>query len=313
MRGTTLLGLTLTCAVLIGTLVNLIKPPEIEPTTQSLWLPELDISQVNALIISRHGQPDIRVERRDGLWVIASWMDFPAAPNGIVKLLRALASARKVEAKSPQPQHRAALGLDEQATRLTLERQGATPLTLLLGKQVRQGGQVVGLPDSEVTWLLNKILPLPQSPLAWIDRRLTRIPFEHIRQLSLTYPNRARIKILRESADATNLKLSQHPKTPKVMDEAGAANLLSVFGQLSIADIAIETNAQQIAKPDLNFELLTFSGGKITGQIHQLDNQYWLKLKSIEGLDTSFVQPRMDWVMRVDALLTRPAPPRPFK
>ena len=312
MRGITLLGLTVTCAVLIGASVNWAPKPKIETMVESLWLPELDISQVNALTLSRRNQPDIRVERRDGLWVVTSWVDFPAAPGGIVKLLRALTTVRKVEAQSPQPQHRAALGLDEQAIRLTLERQEQTPLTLLLGKQVRQGGQVVSQPDSEVTWLLNENLPLPQSPLAWIDRRLTRIPFEHIRQLSLTYPNGARLRILRESADATSLKLRQYPSTPKVMDEAKAANLLRLFGQLNIADIAIEANEQQMAKPDLSFELLTFSGGKLAGQIRQHDNQYWLKLKSIEGFDTESVQPRMGWVMRVDALLPRPgATPSP--
>ena len=67
-----------------------------------------------------------------------------------------------------------------------------------------------------------------------------------------------------------------------------------------------------MAKPDLSFELLTFSGGKLAGQIRQHDNQYWLKLKSIEGFDTESVQPRMGWVMRVDALLPRPgATPSP--
>lgn len=307
MRGTTLLGLTLTCAVFIGALVKLIPNPDIEPIVESLWLPELDVSQVNALTISRRDQPDIRVERRDGLWVVASWADFPAAPGGIVNLLRVLSSVRQVEAQSPQPQHRAALGLDDQATRLTLERQDAKPLALLLGKQVRQGGQVVSLPDSEATWLLNENVPLPHSPLAWIDRRLTRIPFEHIRQLSLAYPNGARLKILREPANVSSLQLSQYPGTPKVMDEAGAASLLRLFGQLSIADIAVEDSVQRMEKTDLSFELLTFSGGKLAGQIRQHENQYWLKLKKTEGFDANCVQPRMDWVMRVEASLFAPA------
>lgn len=307
MRGTTLLGLTLTCALLIGALIKLTPSPQVEPAVASLWLPELEVIQVNALTISRPDQPDIRVERRDGLWVVASWMDFPTEPQGIVNLLRVLSSVRQVEAQSSLTQHRAALGLDERATRLTLEREGQTPLGLLLGKQVRQGGQVVSLADSEVTWLLNENLPLPQSPLAWIDRRLTRIPFEQIRQLSLTYPNGPRLRILRESADAPSLKLRQYPITPKVMDELGAANLLRLFGQLNIADIAIGTNPQQMAKPDLSFELLTFSGGKLSGQIRQSDNQYWLKLKSIEGFDTDSVQPRLGWVMRVEASVLVPS------
>jgi hypothetical protein len=310
MRGTTLLGLTLTCAILIGAVVMLTPNPQAEPAVASLWLPELEVSQVNALTIRRPGQQDIRVERRDGLWVIASWMDFPMTPHGIVNLLRVLTRVRQVEAQSPLAQHRAALGLDERATRLTLERQDHRTLTLLLGKQVRQGGQVVSLPNSEATWLLNENLPLPQSPLPWIDRRLTRIPFERIRQLSLTYPNGARIRITRESTDASILKLRQSPSTPKVMDEAGAINLLRLFSKLDISEIAIGANAQQMVKTDLSFELLTFSGEKLSGQIRQSENQLWLKLKNIEGFDTDSVQPRLDWLMRVEASQLRPAQPK---
>ncbi|MDD1135715.1 DUF4340 domain-containing protein [Pseudomonas shahriarae] len=306
MRGTTLLGLSLTCALLVGALVNRLPTPSVEPVVESLWLPDLDISHVNSMTISRHGQADIRVERREGLWVVASWADFPAAPGGIIKLLRMLPQVRQVQAQSSQAQHRTILGLDEQATRLTLERQGATPLTLLLGKQVRQGGQVVGLPDSDATWLLSENLPLPESPLAWIDRHLTRVPFEQIRQLSLTYPNGARLKILRESVDASDLKLEQYPSTPKVMDKTGAADLLRFFGQLNIADITTQDNDQQMTKPDLNFELITFSGGKLTGKVRQHENHYWLKLLSTEGFDTNDVQPRMDWIMRVETSRLRP-------
>ncbi|WP_311136324.1 hypothetical protein [Pseudomonas hygromyciniae] len=309
MRGITLLGLTVTCAVLIGASVNWAPKPKIEPMVESLWLPELDISQVNALTPSRRNQPDIRVERRDGLWVVTSGR-FPCCAR---RHRHPAGADHRTQGRSPKsPATKSCCPWPGRAGHTPDTRTpGADPahaITWQTGPPRRRVSQ----PDSEVTWLLNENLPLPQSPLAWIDRRLTRIPFEHIRQLSLTYPNGARLRILRESSDATSLKLRQYPSTPKVADEAKATSLLRLFGQLNIADIAIEADEQQMAKPDLSFELLTFSGGKLAGQIRQRDNQYWLKLKTIEGFDTESVQPRMGWVMRVDALLPRPgATPSP--
>ncbi|MHC8339474.1 DUF4340 domain-containing protein [Pseudomonas sp. HLT2-19-2] len=305
MRGISLVGLSVACALFIGALVHLLPAPAAEPPPNAPWLPELKVGTVSALVIARPGQADIRAERRDGRWVLTSWQDFPAAPSGIVTLLRALDSARQVEAQSSLPQHLETLGLSEQASRLTLERQGQAPLELWLGKQVQQGGQLVRRGDDDTPWLLDSHLPLPQSPVAWIDRHLTRIPFEQIRQLSLSYPNGARLKIYRDSARQPLLKVSQYPTRPRVMDEAGANDLARLFGQLTISDVAADTDLDLMKRPDLSFELLTFSGGKLSGQMRQRDGQFWVKLKTIQGFAPERVNPHVNRVLRVEGPLVR--------
>ena len=303
MRGTSLMGLSLASALFIGALAYTLPQPAGEPAPAAPWLTQLKVGTVTAIVIATPGQPLIRAERRDGRWVLASWQDFPAAPGAIVNLLRAINDARQVEAQSSLAEHQALLGLDDQASLLTLVRQDQAPLELWLGKQVRQGGQIVRTGDDPTPWLLDRNLPLPQNPADWIDRHLTNIPFEQIRRLSLTYPNGARVKIYRDTIDQPHLKVSQHPV--KVMDEAAANDLARLFGQLTIEEVAAVTDFEQMKKPGLSFELLTFSGGKLTGQIRQRDDQYWIRLKTLKELAPQLVDHPSPPVLRIEARLLR--------
>lgn len=303
MRGTSLLGLSLASLLCIGALAYTLPKSAPQPDPEEPWLAQLNVGTVTAIVITAPGQPDIRAERRNGRWLLASWQDFPAAPSPIVNLLRAINNARQVEPQSSLPQHREMLGLDDKASHLTLERQEQAPLELWIGKQVLQGGQIVRRADDPTPWLLDRNLPLPQNPADWIDRHLTSIPFEQIRRLSLTYPNGARVKIYRDSVDQPHLKVSQHPA--KVMDEAAANDLARLFGQLTIEEVAAVTDFDQMKKPGLSFELLTFSGGKLTGQIRQRDDQYWIRLKTIKELAPQLVNHPSPPVLRIEARLLR--------
>lgn len=304
MRAKSLWILAVASAAFVSALFYLQPKPAPKPPAMPLWLPQLDVGQVTALVIARPGQPEIRVERRDSGWFVASLQQFPAAPAGIVKLLRALTEARTLEAQSSAPQHRAALGLDEQASRLTLERSGDQPLTLLLGKHVEHGGQVVNVLDTQATWLINSNLELPHDSLAWIDRRLTQIPLGQIRQLSLTYPNGVRVQISRSATDEKQLVVQQHPSQPPLAGEIAAHDLLGLFSQLNILGIADGADAHPMTQADLGFELLTFHEGKVTGHLSQRENQYWLKLNAVEGLSAQYVRPLMNWTLRVEASLS---------
>ena len=303
MRGTRLLGLSLTCALFIGALTYTLPQSAPEPSPAEPWLAQLKVGTVMAIVIATPGQSPIRAERRDGRWVLASWQDFPAAPSAIVNLLRAIDNARQVEAQSSLTEHREFLGLDDQASHLTLERQDQAPLELWLGKQVLQGGQIVRIENDPTPWLLDTNLPLPQSPAAWIDRHLTRIPYEQIRRLSLTYPNGVRVKISRDSADQLRLKVSQHPI--KVMNETEANDLARLFAQLKIEEVAPVSDFEKMKKPGLDFELLTFSGDKLSGQIRQRDDQYWIKLKARKGFEAQATNHLINRALRIESSLLR--------
>ena len=141
----------------------------------------------------------------------ARWQELDARQQGrlsrlgetIRQLLRSLADARLLEEKSASPENRERMGLSDQgkgqASRITLERGDAPPLVLLLGKRTSQGGQLVRQADDERAWLIDRTVGLPVNDLALLDPRLTDLPFEQLRELTLSYGNGVRLNISRAS------------------------------------------------------------------------------------------------------------------
>lgn len=213
MRLRNVAGLALALALFAGILgwLHERQQPPAQPPASRAWLPGLKPHQVTALCIATPGQPTIRA-RRDGKdWMLASKDGYPASGETIRQLLRSLADARLLEEKSASPENRERMGLSDQgkgqASRITLERGDAPPLVLLLGKRTSQGGQLVRQADDEGAWLIDRTVGLPVNDLALLDPRLTDLPFEQLRELTLSYGNGVRLNISRASEKDDGIRL----------------------------------------------------------------------------------------------------------
>ena len=67
------------------------------------------------------------------------------------------------------------------------------------GQAHSQGGQLVRQADDERAWLIDRTVGLPVNDLALLDPRLTDLPFEQLRELTLSYGNGVRLNISRAS------------------------------------------------------------------------------------------------------------------
>ncbi|WP_044873751.1 DUF4340 domain-containing protein [Pseudomonas sp. LFM046] len=285
--------------------------PQPQPTSVSreLLLPDLQgkLATVTALDVWRPEQPELRLERRGELWVLPAKGDYPATGQSVAALLRALAEARKVEAKTTNPELHARVGLadkgnaEEQAIRIKLERGTEAPLELLLGKPAQQGkGQLVRLYGDNQVWLVDQALPLPATELNWLDRRVAEIPFASVRQVEVVYPNGSLLTVYRDSAEEPNLKLKQLPKGRRLAYEAAANGMATLFSGLEFADNAPLSQVQFKGKPMLEFSLSTFDGGELRGVIYGQGEQPWLVLKGKEKLDDAKVPGKLDWAYRLE-------------
>ena len=204
MRLGSIAGLALALALFAGTLgwLHERQQPPAQPPASRAWLPGLKPHQVIALCIATPAN------RRSAPGAMAG---LDARQQGrlsrlgetIRQLLRSLADARLLEEKSASPENRERMGLSDQgkgqASRITLERGDAPPLVLLLGKRTSQGGQLVRQADDERAWLIDRTVGLPVNDLALLDPRLTDLPFEQLRELTLSYGNGVRLNISRAS------------------------------------------------------------------------------------------------------------------
>ncbi|MFZ5957305.1 DUF4340 domain-containing protein [Pseudomonas knackmussii] len=299
------LMLLVVLAVLLGGLYAwLQREPERAPAKESHYFPGLQVQQVSAVKIQRPGQPDIRVARQDGRWVMPAKADYTAAGRLIGDLLQDLAQARKVEAKTREPGNFAQLELAEQgpgaAVRLTLERAGGAPLELLVGKASQQGGRLVRQPGDNQVWLIDKDLRLPPDELDWLDRRVTSIPFEKIAEVAVTYPQGETLTVFRDKPEEPNLRVRELPKDAKLAYEAVANGMGTPFGQLTFADAAPLDQVQFNGAPELTFSLKTFDGASLLGQVHEQGGHPWLIIDSAKGFADGQVQARAGWAYRIE-------------
>lgn len=253
MRLRNVAGLALALALFAGILgwLHERQQPPAQPPASRAWLPGLKPHQVTALCIATPGQPTIRA-RRDGKdWTLASKDGYPASGETIRQLLRSLADARLLEEKSASPENRERMGLSDQgkgqASRITLERGDAPPLVLLLGKRTSQGGQLVRQADDEGAWLIDRTVGLPVNDLALLDPRLTDLPFEQLRELTLSYGNGVRLNISRASEKDDGIRLQQFPSRPQLMGEAEAEQAARLFAALRLLEVAPAKASRQTA------------------------------------------------------------------
>lgn len=304
MQRKSLLLLVVLVMALGGLFFWLQRGPEPLPVEDTHYLPGLDPQQVSGVRIERPGQPPIQVARKDGGWVMPAKEDYRAAGRLIGDLLQDLAQARKVEPKTRDPANFARLGLAEKgegaAVRLTLERVSGAPIDVLLGKNAQQGGRLVRQPGDDQVWLIDQFLNLPPDELDWLDRRVTRIAFEDIAEVSVRYPKGETLTVYRDKPGEPNLRVRQLPKDARLPDEAAANGMALPFGNLLFNEAAPLDQVQFKGPPQLSLTLKTLDGGRLSAHLQRQGGQPWLLLDRVEGFAEGQVLARSDWAYRIE-------------
>lgn len=265
------------------------------------------LSQVRAIEVARPEQPVVRVERASEGWQVPAKVGYPADAQALGLTLRALAEARKVEARTANPAYHARLGLaesgavQEQGVRVRLELDGAAAVELRIGNAGSRSGQLVRMAAENQVWLVDRDIPLPSSELAWLDRRVTQISFAQIRQVDVRHANGEQLTVLREQVEQPNLRVKQLPAGRPLAYEAVANGMANLFGDLRFVDALPLAQLQFKEQPLLRFELLTFGAGRLQGEMHQRGEQYWLVLTDRTDLTADQVPAAPDWAFQIDA------------
>ncbi|MDP9941839.1 DUF4340 domain-containing protein [Ectopseudomonas alcaliphila] len=265
------------------------------------------LNTLQALEIEQPGQPPVRIERREDGWVVPAKADYPAAPQPLADLLRALREARTVEAKTANAQRHARLGLaeegeaDEQALRLKLQFEGHPDLGLRLGNPSQQGGgQLVRRAGEDQVWLIDQQLQVPTRELDWLDRRISDIPFTRIARLELRYADGEKLTLTRADAQQYNFAVAELRKEQKLSFEGAANAVALVFSNLQFADAAPLAQVGFKQAPMLQFSLSGFAEEKLEGALYKQGEQYWLVLGEREGFSAEEVSARDDWAYRLE-------------
>ena len=290
--------LVLLCA---GLFMGLRPPlPVTLPQAALLW-PGLDgqQAQVQQLELRRGVLPAVLLQRQGAGWVLPAAAGYPARAVEVESLLLALGSARRLEPRTASVENHAQLGLAEQgeggALHLTLTLAGQTR-TLLIGNLSARGGQLVRWRGDPQVWLIDRSLQTPASELAWLDRRISSIPFSSVQRLRIQRPDAPLLQLSRTDPQAD---LTVEPPG-RSLPAAEANAMAGLFARFEAADLLPTSQLTFRERPLLQLQLECFGGGQLSASIHRRGEHYWLLPGEAHGLGGQLYW-QSGWAYRIEA------------
>ncbi len=133
----------------------------------------------------------VRLERRDGTWVIASRDGFPAQTESVVGALRGLARLRKSQKLTAKPERHGDLGLawpdsSNEAKLVSVYAGGETPVAqVVVGRSVYQpDGVYARLLSEPQTWRCAGSLNVAATPQTWLANPVADVTADSIQSIS---------------------------------------------------------------------------------------------------------------------------------
>ena len=200
-RGIVILGI-LTLVVL--TLALILVSPSVderngEPRPLVPGLHEI-VNEIDAIDITAADGALVSLRRDRERWRVSEKAGYEADFELVHDLLRDLATGRRVDERTSNPQWYARLGL------LDMGQQGATgtmisfpqrdlPAIILGHEDSNQQGQFVRLADDEQTWLSDRIVSLPDSAVGFLERAIMDIPASELSEVTVRHPDGNTIRL----------------------------------------------------------------------------------------------------------------------
>lgn len=274
MKTRTLLVLVVLALVLVGLATwsgGRRSPSGDEALTAGPLLPELEarINELSEVAILGAGDATVAtLVREDDRWIVAERDGWPADTAQLRNLLLSLSQARRLEAKTSNPELHHRLGVEALAAadaagagvRLG---SGAQAPVVIVGQPRGSDASYVRMADQPQAWLVDRLLEVPRTPQAWLDRELLQVDATRVAAASIVPPDGKRVQITARD-DGPGFALANAPKGRTVVDGdvEGAAGLLSSLriedvaraGEAPFGDAAIGT-ATFLLRDGLVFEL----------------------------------------------------------
>ncbi|HXH03107.1 MAG TPA: DUF4340 domain-containing protein [Candidatus Competibacteraceae bacterium] len=224
------------------------------PATVQVFAAELaarldKIEQVR--LIKAGNQTVVTLERTGQDWRVAERHGYPADVERLRTLLRGLAEARVLEAKTSSAEWYERLGVEDvagnQAKGLLLEVSGGgEPWRVIIGQAGAQGGHYVRRPEDKQSWLI-ALDASPASELkSWLAPQILDIAAERVREVQVEGDDGFRLLRQADAGDAT-FKLEPMPEGRELAYPGAAAQPARTLTNLRLDDVL---PAAEAGEPD---------------------------------------------------------------
>jgi hypothetical protein len=248
-----------------------------------------------AKVTIKRGAVETVLARAAGGWAVQNRDNYPADFDKVRKLVRGVAEADILEAKTSKPELYERLGLHDAdaagATRVSIEdASGKALAVVLVGNSHWDGGPAEGAADTRPkyfarrdgeaqTFLVRGDLAADASPMSWINRVAVDVDSSKVRSVVVTHasaPDKPEERVIvSKTAEADpNFKLEGLPEGRQLKDEYAATRVAQALGSVSIDDVAA-AGAIDFSTPLLTAEYRTFDGLVIGVKMVEKDAKKW--------------------------------------
>ncbi len=231
-------------------------------------------------------------QQGDFVWVSENKFGYPASSVLLKKVISQLADMRKIEAKTKMASRYNQIGVESPyqpgANSVLVRLEGANGEVLaesILGAQFRRNnigiaeGTFIRHPKKQQAWLASGNIEIPNNLVSWLDTRITNFGPTEIKQIKLWLePGNMAIVDRPEYKSAF---IYQNRLGVGYLDKEISKELSKCLSKLSFLDVWPRNRAKKRI-PVLKFEVETFSGKKISGQLFESHKQKILQLSAEE-------------------------------
>ena len=237
------------------------------------------------------GKESLRLDAKDGTWVLASGEGYPVDTAKVRELILAATEARLVERKTAMKDRHEFLGLTEPTevgatARLLrlIDAKGDVMGEIVLGRaafdafEASKGGTYVRRPGEDQTWLADRQMQAGLSLRDWVRTRLIDVSPEKIQSIRIEIEGEPPYEIKR-TADGKQHELGEMPAGKKLKYVSAVDDVAKAVSLIEFRNVRKASKADALPlKGRATFE--TVAGFKPTIEFRSDGSKVWAKVSA---------------------------------
>ncbi len=315
-RGIVAMGVATLLLMVAAILLNWPESGDLERTNEPL-VPGLSdrINDIEEITVTAAGEQRIAtLERARDRWVVAEKHGFEADFEQVHDLLRSLSAARRIEARTDNPEWYGRLGVrdvsetDAEGVAIAFPDTGLD--SVIIGLPDRAGrGRFVRLDGQQQTWLTDRVLEIPTRTIEWLQRSVMDIPASELAEVTLRHPSGETLVLRPADDDGEEWVLLDVPEDREARPMWELAPVANALANVQLTDVRSHERVPEdavrglfVTRDGLNFLASTWTEDD-AHWVHFTVNAEVTAAAGDEGLDESAASLAAD-AAAVDARLS---------
>ncbi len=235
---------------------------------------------IDAISVTRAGQPPLSIAKRGSDWILPDRGDYPADIARIREVLVAMTEATVVEAKTANPDLHNRLGVDSPDNEsskgvLIAASAGERAFELIFGNVAQQNFRYARVNGEDQSWLIDQNPDIPMDAGDWLLADIIDVDAEQVASVTINHPDGEMIAISKESATDSNFTVADIPEGRELSYSTVANGIGGALNDLDLDDVRSAETADNAVVT--YFE--TFDGVRINAEVSEDDAGKWLALE----------------------------------